>query len=136
MSSRPGLEIAHFVTALAPAEFQIRCLDNPNASGVETRPLDFMDQVSSVREAKLIVAPIAMAALAVGDVERASGHMGIAQLDVSIVIGTKEPHIHGQTSLLPPFAEEAADKLKVSSHASCGQRWSLKLQYQSEAASA
>ena len=75
-----------------PAEFQIQCLDNPNASGVETRPLDFMDQGSSVREAKLIVAPIAMAAPAVGDVERLSEHTGIAQLNASIVIGTRAAH--------------------------------------------
>src|SRR5262249_40313359 len=59
-----------------------------------------MDQVSSVREAKLIVAPIAMAALAVDDVERESERTGITELNVSIVIDPKEPHIHGQTSLL------------------------------------
>jgi len=39
-----------------------------------------MEEVSSVREAKLIVAPIAMAALAVDDVERVSEHTGITQL--------------------------------------------------------
>jgi len=95
-----------------------------------------MDQVSSVRDSKLIVAPIAMAALAVGDVKRVSEHLGITPLNVPIVIGAKEAHIQGQLRFLPPFAEEASDKLEVSSHASCEQRWSLKLKYRSEVASA
>jgi hypothetical protein len=64
-----------------------------------------MDKMTSIGDAKLVVAPIAMAVLAVSDVKRVTKHLRVTQLDVPVVIGSKESHVQRQAPFPILFAD-------------------------------
>lgn len=81
-----------------------------------------MDDVTAWREPHLVVAPIAMTAFAVGDAELIPEHAGIQQLNMSVVVRSKETNALDtlRTSLRAPEADSVRES--DSSHPSCGQR--------------
>jgi hypothetical protein len=82
----------------------VRGFDDPTSRLLRTFPLDLVDDIATLRKAKLVIAPIPVTAGGCGSVEAVADDARINELDNTVVVWAKEPDANRGESRLAALA--------------------------------